>query len=126
MADAWTTSREPSDRRRSRKSAGSKKRLTFLAASAVVAPFLGFLGTLLGIAEAIAPIANLRADYEAALFATDMSRALIPVTVGVAVALPVLVASFYFKSRLRHHVTSVDLAAHALLQTFGDMERRGD
>ncbi len=101
-----------------------ENRLPFLATVAVVAPLLGFLGTLVGIAEALESVRSL-GEIDPGLFAGGMSRALIPVTVGVAVALPVLVASAYFKSRLRRHATDVELAGNLLVRTFGEMERRG-
>ncbi len=101
-----------------------EKRLPFLSTVAVAAPLVGFLGTLLGIADALAPLAS-QGDLDLALFAGALSRALIPVTAGAAVALPLLVANAYFKSRLRRHATAVELATGYLLRTFDEMERKG-
>lgn len=101
-----------------------KHLLTLTALSAII-PTLGLAGTLMGWMDALNTLATQEAVTDSALFAGEISRALIPVTAGVVLTLPMLLLNTYFKSRLRRYVTEFETSRNWLLGFFGEMEREG-
>jgi biopolymer transport protein TolQ len=78
-----------------------ENRLTFLATTASVAPFIGLLGTVLGVLMAFA---NLRNSESASLKAVGpgMADALIATAFGLFAAIPAVIAYNHFVYRLRN------------------------
>ena len=70
-------------------------------------------------------VASQGAGTDPALFAGGISRALIPVTMGIVVALPALAVNGYFRNWLRNYATDVEISVKRLLEIYGEMERSG-
>jgi biopolymer transport protein TolQ len=81
---------------------GSK--LSFLATTANAAPFIGLFGTVWGIMDSFREI-GLRGTASLAVVAPGISEALVTTALGLATAIPAVLAYNYMLSRLRR-VTS--------------------
>jgi biopolymer transport protein TolQ len=81
---------------------GSK--LSFLATTANAAPFIGLFGTVWGIMDSFREI-GLRGTTSLAVVAPGISEALVTTALGLATAIPAVLAYNYMLSRLRR-VTS--------------------
>jgi biopolymer transport protein ExbB len=99
-----------------------EKRLMFLGTLGNNAPFIGLLGTVLGIIKAFHDLSlndPSRAGTGAQAVMAGVSEALVATAVGLAVALPAVVAFNYFKSIVKGAVANTEslskiLAAHAV------------
>lgn len=103
-----------------------EKNLLVLSALPAILPTLGLAGTLIEIMATLDTMATQEAFTDPALFAGDLSRALIPFTTGVVASLPILLAHFYFRSRLKSHVEDFIVSRNLLLGIFEEMERADD
>ncbi|MGZ3426722.1 MAG: MotA/TolQ/ExbB proton channel family protein [Polyangia bacterium] len=98
-----------------------EKRLMFLGTLGNNAPFIGLFGTVLGIIKAFHDLSlndPSRAGTGAQAVMAGVSEALVATAVGLAVALPAVVAFNYFKSIVKGAVANTEslskiLAAHA-------------
>lgn len=84
-----------------------ERRLSFLATTAAVCPFVGLFGTTWGIMNAFADI-GLQGSANLAVVAPGISEALITTATGLAAAIPAAVAYNYFASRVRVLTAMVD------------------
>lgn len=93
---------------------GYERGLAFLGTLGNNAPFVGLLGTVLGVIRAFA---DLSGDIQggAAVVMAGISEALVATAVGLAVALPAVVAFNVFKGKSRDALRRVEVLAEAVL-----------
>ncbi len=72
-----------------------------------VAPLLGLLGTVIGMIEAFKLVEVFGDEGGASLLAGSISKALITTAVGLIVAVPAMLAYFYFKNQAQRIADSV-------------------
>ncbi len=95
-----------------------RRNLRMLYGVAAVAPMLGLLGTVWGMIEAF-QVASTKGLGSAEHLATGIYEALVTTFAGLCVAIPVLVAYFYFMGKIEHIVSkmndmSVDFVEHSI------------
>jgi biopolymer transport protein TolQ len=83
------------------------KALSFLATTGNVAPFIGLFGTVWGIMESFGEI-GMRQSASLAVVAPGISEALIATAVGLAAAIPAVVAFNHFNSKAQGLRTEMD------------------
>lgn len=93
---------------------GLESRLTWLATIAAVAPFIGLLGTVLGIVDAFHGLGTAGAATLRAV-APGISEALITTAAGLVVAIPAVVGYNQFTSQIREFGARMDDFARELL-----------
>jgi biopolymer transport protein ExbB len=93
--------------------------LPILATVAMVAPLLGFLGTVTGMINSFEALASVGLNNPAAV-AQGISEALITTAAGLAIAIPVQMAYNYFVTSVNTIVRSMESAAHVVLESLGD------
>lgn len=99
------------DSETTRQKARFEKRLTFLGTLGNNAPFIGLFGTVLGIIKAFHDLSlndPSRAGTGAQAVMAGVSEALVATAVGLAVALPAVVAFNYFKTIVKGAVANTD------------------
>lgn len=84
-----------------------EKAIVFLATTGNIAPFFGLLGTVWGIMDAFASI-GVRGSATLAVVAPGIAEALIATIVGLAVAIPAVMAYNFFNNKLKIISTQVD------------------
>jgi biopolymer transport protein ExbB len=85
-----------------------ERSLTFLATVGSNAPFVGLLGTVLGIMKAFQDLAkNPTTGNEAVML--GISEALVATAVGLAVAIPAVIAYNHFQKSVKASLQSLDL-----------------
>jgi biopolymer transport protein TolQ len=84
-----------------------EKAIVFLATTGNIAPFFGLLGTVWGIMDAFASI-GVRGSATLAVVAPGIAEALIATIVGLAVAIPAVMAYNFFNNKLKVISTQVD------------------
>ncbi|MFO0724872.1 MAG: MotA/TolQ/ExbB proton channel family protein [Myxococcota bacterium] len=109
-----------------RQRARFERRLIFLGTLGNNAPFIGLFGTVLGIIRAFRDLAvtdptKTGANAQAVMF--GISEALVATAVGLAVALPAVVAFNYFKSVVKGKVTSTEAISRAIYASVGAEKR---
>lgn len=86
-----------------------EKNLNFLATVGSNAPFVGLLGTVLGIMKAFSDLAaNTGAGNEAVM--AGIAHALVATAVGLFVAIPAVIGYNYFQKLVRQSLQSIDVA----------------
>ncbi len=84
-----------------------ERSLNFLATVGSNAPFLGLLGTVLGIMKAFKDLsANVTAGNEAVML--GIAEALISTAIGLVVAIPAVIAYNYFQKAVKGHMQSLE------------------
>jgi len=94
-----------------------EKGIIFLATTANAAPFLGLLGTVVGIYVAFKDI-GARGTATLAVVAPAIAEALIATAAGLAVAIPALIGYNYFVSKNRHMTERIDNFKSELFSRF--------
>ena len=91
--------------------------LSFLGTLGSNAPFVGLFGTVLGIIKAFNDLGAvaIRGSAIQQTVMTGISEALVATAVGLAVAIPAVVAYNLFTRALRNRVTRAQALAHALV-----------
>ena len=84
-----------------------EKAISFLATTGNSAPFIGLFGTVWGIMESFRGI-GLKGSASLAVVAPGISEALIATAVGLAAAIPAVVAYNYFSQRVMELRTEMD------------------
>jgi len=84
-----------------------EKAIVFLATAGSISPFFGLLGTVWGIMDAFAGI-GVRGSASLAVVAPGIAEALIATIVGLAVAIPAVMAYNFFNNKLKIISTQVD------------------
>ena len=84
-----------------------EKSIVFLATTGNVSPFFGLLGTVWGIMHSFASI-GVRGSASLAIVAPGIAMALIATILGLAVAIPAVMAYNFFNNKLKVISTQVD------------------
>ncbi len=92
--------------------------LAVLATTVVVAPLLGFLGTVWGMIAAFGAIES-AGQVDAALVAGGIKVALITTAAGLAIAIPATLAHSYLIARVDAVVVAMQRAASEVIAVFG-------
>ena len=98
--------------------------LPVLATIAMVAPLLGFLGTVTGMINSFDALASVGLNNPAAV-ASGISEALITTAAGLMIAIPVQMAYNYFLTRVNGTVRSMESAANLVLEALADIRATG-
>ena len=86
-----------------------EKNLNFLATVGSNAPFVGLLGTVLGIMKAFSDLAASSGTGNEAVMA-GIAHALVATAVGLFVAIPAVIGYNYFQKLVRQSLQSIDVA----------------
>ncbi|MCX8021331.1 MAG: MotA/TolQ/ExbB proton channel family protein [Syntrophorhabdaceae bacterium] len=87
-----------------------EKRVSFLATTANTAPFIGLFGTVWGIMDSFREI-GLRGTTSLSVVAPGISEALISTAIGLAAAIPAVLAYNYFNGRLKRILSKMENAS---------------
>jgi biopolymer transport protein ExbB len=98
--------------------------LALLAVSGAVAPLLGLLGTVTGMIETFRVI-TLHGTGDPKLMSGGISEALVTTEVGLAIAIPVMLAHVWLKRRVDHVIGDMEEQAMHLVNTI-DRQREDD
>ena len=93
--------------------------LPVLATVAMIAPLLGFLGTVTGMINSFEALASVGLNNPAAV-AQGISQALITTAAGLMIAIPVQMAYNYFVTNVNTLVRNMESAANIVLEALGD------
>ena len=93
--------------------------LPVLATIAMIAPLLGFLGTVTGMINSFEALASVGLNNPAAV-AQGISEALITTAAGLIIAIPVQMAYNYFITSVNGLVRNMESAANVVLEALGD------
>ena len=99
--------------------------LPVLATVAMIAPLLGFLGTVTGMINSFEALASVGLNNPAAV-AQGISQALITTAAGLMIAIPVQMAYNYFVTNVNGLVRNMESAANIVLEALGDARGGGD
>jgi len=94
--------------------------LPVLATVAMIAPLLGFLGTVTGMINSFDALAAVGLNNPAAV-ASGISEALITTAAGLIIAIPVQMAYNYFVVRVNGSVREMESAANLVLEAITDV-----
>jgi biopolymer transport protein ExbB len=92
-----------------------ERNLAIIGTIAVIAPFVGLFGTVLGIIRAFQDIA-LKGNSTPAVVAAGVSEALITTAAGLFVAVIAVIFFNYFKSRIKTYNQDMIVAANQLAE----------
>jgi biopolymer transport protein ExbB len=98
--------------------------LGILATIAMIAPLLGFLGTVTGMINSFDALAAVGLNNPAAV-ASGISEALITTATGLIIAIPIQMAYNYLVARVNGLVRDMEAAANAVLDSTMEIEERG-
>jgi biopolymer transport protein ExbB len=85
----------------------------------MIAPLLGFLGTVTGMINSFEALASVGLNNPAAV-AQGISEALITTAAGLMIAIPVQMAYNYFVTSVNALVRNMESAAHVVLEAMGE------
>ncbi len=91
-----------------------ERNLAFLGTLGNNAPFIGLLGTVIGIVRAFRELAHSKGQVSAALMA-EIGEALIATAIGLLVALPAIVAFNFFQRTIRARLGRADALSGEVL-----------
>ncbi|MBN1843684.1 MAG: MotA/TolQ/ExbB proton channel family protein [Deltaproteobacteria bacterium] len=94
--------------------------LQALATIGNIAPLLGLLGTVLGMIKAFMVIQEMGGKVNAAVLAGGIWEAMLTTAMGLAVALPTMVAHSYLLSRVDRYETQLQDGTVVFLKTVGN------
>ncbi len=94
---------------------GLRRYLRIFSGIATVSPLLGLLGTVVGMIRAFNAIATSDAMGRPELLANGISQALLTTAAGLSVAIPALIVSMYFVSRVDRLIIDIDALAQRLV-----------
>jgi biopolymer transport protein ExbB len=95
--------------------------LPVLATTAMIAPLLGFLGTVTGMINSFDALAAVGLNNPAAV-AKGISEALITTAAGLIIAIPVQMAYNYLVTRVNDLVRNMESAANLVLEAVADIK----
>lgn len=88
-----------------------QKRTTFLATIANVATLLGLLGTIAGLVSSFEAVGHADAQQKSALLAAGISTAMNATMLGLAVAIPCMVAFSFLMNKTNRLISEIDASA---------------
>jgi biopolymer transport protein ExbB/TolQ len=88
------------------------------------APMIGLLGTVLGMMAAFAKLADPNATVEVSKLAQDIQFALITTACGLAIAIPLVMATAYINIAIRKMEALVQYGLSQFLEVFKESRRR--
>jgi biopolymer transport protein ExbB/TolQ len=91
-----------------------ERRMTVLASLGNNAPFIGLLGTVLGIIKAFYNLGTL-GNTGAEVVMRSISTALLATACGLLIAIPVVIANNYFSRRIKTTMQNIELIAQETL-----------
>jgi biopolymer transport protein ExbB len=94
--------------------------LPVLATVAMIAPLLGFLGTVTGMINSFEALASVGLNNPAAV-AKGISEALITTAAGLIIAIPIQMAYNYFVTNVNALIRNMESGANVVLEAIGDM-----
>lgn len=94
--------------------------LPVLATIAMIAPLLGFLGTVTGMINSFEALASVGLNNPAEV-AKGISEALITTAMGLIIAIPIQMIYNYFVTRVNALVRNMESAAHVVLEAASDL-----
>ncbi len=100
-----------------------QRSMIWLSTLATIAPLTGFLGTVSGMINAFAAIAQAE-QVSAKLVASGIQEALITTATGLLVAIPIQTAHNFFVSKIDKFITEMEESSVELVDTLVDMEHR--
>ncbi len=101
-------------------------RLIFLGTLGNNAPFIGLFGTVLGIIKAFRDLSltdPTQASGNASAVMAGISEALVATAVGLAVALPAVVAFNYFKSIVKQSILNTETLTHTFAARLPELSK---
>jgi biopolymer transport protein ExbB len=101
------------------------RRLGVLGTIGANAPFIGLMGTVLGVIKAAHDLAPEGSSPDPNAIMAGVFQALIATAVGLFVAIPAVVAYNYFQRRVRSSVSHIDSLSHLVLASVHAVERQG-
>ena len=96
--------------------------LPFLATTGNITPFVGLLGTVLGVINAFKEI-GAQGTASIASVAPGVAEALVATAAGLFAAIPAVIAYNYFLIKIRRNVFRVEAFSIELLNTFEELGR---
>ena len=103
-----------------------ERRLSILSTIAVNAPFIGLLGTVIGVLNAFAQLAGaLEGTAKKDLVMSSISEALVATAVGLAVAIPAAVAFNAFKGAVKKMLLETGACTRMLIVTLYPDRKEG-
>jgi biopolymer transport protein ExbB len=93
-----------------------------LATIGNIAPLLGLLGTVIGMIKAFMVIQDMGGKVNAAVLAGGIWEAMLTTALGLAVALPTMIAHSYLLSRIDEYETRLQSGAVAFIKELGKQE----
>lgn len=87
-----------------------------LGTIAAAAPFIGLLGTVIGIIRAFRAI-SVSGSGGPQVVAAGIAEALVATALGLFVAIPALVAYNYFSTKIRRTTENIEICADELVET---------
>ena len=97
----------------------ASKRLTFLGTVGSNAPFVGLLGTVIGIVRAFQELDASRGQVTAGLM-SEVGEALVATAVGILVALPAVFFYNFFQQLVQARLDRAEASAQELLARIGE------
>lgn len=101
---------------------GLRRYLRVFSAISTVSPLLGLLGTVFGMIEAFNAVATLNALGRPELLAKGVSGALLTTAFGLLVAIPALLAYYFFVSRVDQRIIEIDALGQELVHAIAAEE----
>jgi biopolymer transport protein ExbB len=100
--------------------------LQALATIGSIAPLLGLLGTVLGMIKAFMVIQQMGGKVNAAVLAGGIWEAMLTTALGLAVALPTMVAHSYLVSRVDKYEAQLKDGSVTFIKALGSNRKGGD
>ena len=92
------------------------QKISYLNSSGVIAPLMGLLGTVWGMIRAFSAIALDNAQVKGLNMAYHVSQAMITTAAGLLLAIPALLAYYYFRGRVLKIVSRVESQASEFVE----------
>jgi biopolymer transport protein ExbB len=105
---------------------GLSRYLQALATVGNIAPLLGLLGTVLGMIKAFMVIQQMGGKVNASVLAGGIWEAMLTTALGLAVALPAMVAHSYLVSRVDRYEAQLQDGAVTFIKALGKRDGQGE